>query len=74
MLGMVFYFYAVIGMFLFGGKVRKDMVELENSNDVPNTYHLLNFNDFLSSFITLFALMVVNNWMEITEMYVIVTK
>ena len=30
----------------------------------------MNFNDLLSSFCTLFALMVVNNWMVITAMYV----
>ena len=30
----------------------------------------MNFNDLLSSFTTLFALMVVNNWMVITAMYV----
>ena len=30
----------------------------------------MNFNDFLSSVVTLFALMVVNNWMEIVDLYV----
>jgi hypothetical protein len=30
----------------------------------------MNFNDFFSSLNTLFALMVVNNWMVIVEMYV----
>lgn len=30
----------------------------------------MNFNDFASSFVTLFALMVVNNWLDIVELYV----
>lgn len=30
----------------------------------------MNFNDFLSSMLTLFALMVVNNWMVIVDLYV----
>ena len=34
----------------------------------------MNFNDFISSFITLFALMIVNNWMVIVEVYVDATE
>lgn len=34
----------------------------------PTTYHLMNFNDLLSSFITLWSCMVVNNWMEIVDL------
>jgi len=31
---------------------------------------MMNFNDFLSAFITLFALMIVNNWLDIVEVFV----
>jgi hypothetical protein len=30
----------------------------------------MNFNDFTSAFITLFALMIVNNWLDIVQVYV----
>jgi hypothetical protein len=30
----------------------------------------MNFNDFVSAYITLFALMIVNNWLDIVEVYV----
>ena len=30
----------------------------------------MNFNDFVSAFITLFALMIVNNWLDIVEVFV----
>jgi len=33
----------------------------------------MNFNDFFSAFITLFALMIVNNWLDIVQVYVDVT-
>ena len=36
---------------------------------VPDNYWLLNFNDFEHAFVTLFCLMVVNNWMVIAEMH-----
>jgi len=31
---------------------------------------MMNFNDFVSAFITLFALMIVNNWLDIVEVFV----
>ena len=37
---------------------------------VPNNYSLINFNDLLSSYITLFILIVVNNWYVIVAMMV----
>lgn len=63
MLGMLFYIFAVIGMFLFGGKIQKGMSIFTEDSSIPVNYHLLNFNDFFSAIVTLFTLMVVNNWM-----------
>jgi two pore calcium channel protein 1 len=37
---------------------------------IPDIYHLDNFNDVITSFITLFTLMMVNNWMVTVQMYV----
>ena len=39
------------------------------SNGIPTNYHLLNFNDILSSYMTLFQLMVINNWCVVVDMY-----
>lgn len=58
----VFYLFAVLGMRLFGGAVYVGNTALEQNAGVPPLYVLDNFNDFLSSMVTLFDLMVVNNW------------
>ena len=68
---LIYYFFALLGMSLFGGLIRRDMPEI-NGTDIPSTYHLDNFNDFFSSLITLFTLMVVNNWYVQVEMFVLV--
>jgi len=49
-------------MLLFGGKIRSDTPEIRNDDSTPDLYALNNFNDMISSYITLFELMVVNNW------------
>jgi len=63
---LTYYIFALVGMAMFGGKIRKGSTD----PDVPSYYHLNNFNDFASSMLTLFSLMVVNNWMLIAQMYV----
>ena len=37
-------------------------------------YYLMNFNDFLASMITLFHILVINNWNQTTDMYCYVLK
>lgn len=69
----IFYVFALIGMLFFGGKVRKNLPAIVNDTSIPHTYHLDNFNDLISSLVTLFTLMVVNNWMVQVQMYVDVT-
>jgi hypothetical protein len=66
----IFYMFGLIGMLMFGGKVRKNLDVIAQDSSIPDNYHLCNFNDFLSSFVTLFTLMVVNNWMVQVQMYV----
>jgi hypothetical protein len=74
MLMIVFYIYATIGEQLFGGLIRDDTKALENSDFFNDGYSVLNFNDFMSSIVTLFVLMVVNNWFVIAEGFLLVTK
>lgn len=66
----IYYFFALLGMFLFGGLVQKDLPVIQQDSSIPDTYHLDNFNDLISSLVTLFTLMVVNNWMVQVQMYV----
>lgn len=67
---VIFYIFAVLGMFLFGGKITKNNKLIQDNSSIPDNYHLLNFNDFPSAIMTMFPLMVVNNWMVIVDMYV----
>lgn len=63
----IFLFFGIIGELLFGGKINADsMVNIE----APPLYKMMNFNDMPSAMITLFALMLVNNWQDITRMLV----
>ena len=48
----------------------EDSPEIINDSGVPDNYYLINFNDLMSSYITLFILIVVNNWYVIVAMCV----
>ena len=66
----IYYLFALIGMAIFGGKVQKNMKVIVGDTSIPDIYHLDNFNDLLTSIITLFTLMIVNNWMVTVQMFV----
>jgi len=66
----IFYVFAQTGMIIFGGKIRKDSSEIVHDSSIPDNYYLINFNDLMSSYITLFILIVVNNWYVIVAMCV----
>ena len=53
---------------MFGGKITTDTVAT-NEIDAPYLYYLMNFNDFYASMITLFHVLVINNWNNTTDMY-----
>ncbi|CAE7357251.1 TPC1 [Symbiodinium natans] len=76
-LGMVllctFYFFATIGEPLFGGRIYKGNPQLDGSSFAASHFWALNFNDVPSGFVTLFSLMVVNNWFEIAGACILVT-
>ena len=67
---VIFYVFAQIGMAVFGGKIQKYSPQIVNDSGVPDNYYLINFNDLLSSYVTLFILIVVNNWYVIVAMCV----
>lgn len=66
----IFYIYAFIGMIFFGGKVDFENEAIRNNDATPDIWALNNFNDFLNSYLVLFELTIVNNWMITAEMYV----
>ena len=57
----VMFFYAVIGEFFFSGKITTVSVRMA-SHSSSNLYYLINFNDLWASMVTLFHVLVVNNW------------
>jgi two pore calcium channel protein 1 len=69
---IIYYIFAMFGMLFFGGKIQRGLPALINDQSIPDNYHLDNFNDLLSSFVTLFTLMVVNNWMIQVQLYCVV--
>jgi len=58
---LIFYEFAVIGSFLFGGVINNEEPISSFANGGTD-FTLMNFNDLFSSLVTLFALMIVNNW------------
>eukprot|EP00929_Paragymnodinium_shiwhaense_P066655 TRINITY_DN3345_c0_g1_i2.p1 TRINITY_DN3345_c0_g1~~TRINITY_DN3345_c0_g1_i2.p1 ORF type:complete len:805 (+),score=209.38 TRINITY_DN3345_c0_g1_i2:118-2532(+) len=69
LLFVVFYCYATMGIQLFGGQIYKGNPALDGSDfdTTSGGYYTLNFNDFLSGMVTLFVLMIVNNWFIIAH-------
>ena len=67
----VMFFYAIIGEFCFSGKITRESVREANIS-ASTLYYLINFNDLYASMVTLFHVLVVNNWNMTTEMYCVV--
>ena len=70
----VMYLFAAVGIQLFGGKIHRLNPLLSHTTFAQNNYFANNFNDMFSSFITLFELLVVNNWYVIADGHVLVTS
>ena len=64
---IVFFIYCQIGMIIFGGRINIYSTAIDDS--VPGLYYLLNFNSFGSAMITLYHIMIVNNWFVTVKMY-----
>lgn len=62
MLLIVYFVFAVIGRWMFGGIIYSTNPALAGSPYKEAGFCSLNFNDFGSAFATLFPLMIVNNW------------
>ncbi|KAH9107046.1 hypothetical protein AeMF1_017504 [Aphanomyces euteiches] len=69
--------FALIGHQLFGGRISPSLLASEkfaNSSYAAAGYAANNFNDLSSGMVTLFELLVVNNWFVIVEGHVLVTS
>ena len=69
----LFYTYAYIGEFTWGGCITTKS-EQTSDNDIPALYYLMAFNDFGQSMVTLFHIMVVNNWWVTCNMFIDVSQ
>lgn len=52
----------MIGIQVFGGKIYEENSDIYGDGTVPPSYVYNNFNDFPSGLMTLFELIIVNNW------------
>ncbi|EQC40820.1 hypothetical protein SDRG_01888 [Saprolegnia diclina VS20] len=68
--------FAALGHVLFGGKITPNRMtsEFPASSYTTSGYAANNFNDIPSGMVTLFELLVVNNWFVIAEGHVLVTS
>ena len=62
----LYFMYTLIGMQIYGGKINSEvfevLFELNEDTEIAPDYIYLNFNDFASGLITLFSMMLFNNW------------
>eukprot|EP00457_Paulinella_chromatophora_P004142 gb/GEZN01004152.1/.p1 GENE.gb/GEZN01004152.1/~~gb/GEZN01004152.1/.p1 ORF type:complete len:538 (-),score=35.67 gb/GEZN01004152.1/:402-1853(-) len=70
----VFTFFGLLGVQIFGGKIAVGSPELAKSLYGQGNYYAISMNDFSAAFVTLFAVMVVNNWFVVVSGYAAVTS
>lgn len=63
----IYFTYATLGMLLWSGVITT--ISVKELSSLPTLYYLMNFNDFGSSLVTLFHIMVINNWFVTCDMY-----
>ena len=66
---LVIFIFNSVGIFWFGGLVTLDKIDVITNATSNPLYYLLNFNDNYSGLLTLFSVLVSNNWNSTTEMY-----
>ncbi|GAB5036822.1 two-pore calcium channel [Nannochloropsis oceanica] len=65
--------FCYLGMYFFGGRIEASQAHWAALPVPASLYYLLNFNTYREGMLTLFMLMVVNNWNLISEQFVAVT-
>lgn len=68
LLMILMYIFSMIGIGLYGGYVQKTPnLNVASDSGLGFYYIYLNFNDLISGYVTLFCVLVVNNWTNIVE-------
>jgi hypothetical protein len=68
----VYYVWAQVGIYIWGGLINNNQMELISNPNFDGLYTSMNMNDLVAGMITLFALMVVNNWFVVVETFTII--
>ena len=63
----IYFVYAILGELLFGGKITTQSSQVYDPN-IYTLFYLMNFNDLGASYVTLFHIMIVNNWYVTVDM------
>jgi len=70
---VVYFVFACVGQLAFGGLIYNTQPKLLGTGFAQTHYFTMNFNDTSSSLVTLFVLMILNNWTFICQGFVDVT-
>lgn len=62
LLAIIFYAFAIFGVEVFGGLIDRSNPHLKGSVYAQSDYWTMNWNDIPSALVSLFALMIANNW------------
>ena len=69
----LYFIYSLIGIEIFGGKINskvfQELFDLNEDTEIGGDYIWLNFNDYASGLITLFSMMLFNNWQFIWDQF-----
>jgi two pore calcium channel protein len=74
LLWVVLSIFSALGMELYGGLITRDNAALAASAYGISGYYPLNFNDFTGGVVTLFVILVGNDWHVVMEGFVVVTS
>jgi hypothetical protein len=66
--------FCYVGMYVFGGRIYAQHEMWAEKGFAGNLYYLLNFNTYKEGMVTLFMLLIVNNWNLISANFVAVTN
>jgi len=73
LLMIVYFIFVVIGRIAFGGQIYNTNPVLAGTSFAHNQFWSMNFNDTCSGLVTLFVLMILNDWPTISSGYCLVT-
>ena len=67
---IVFYMYAIVGMMIWSGRIDPDNPDIQLSAYGVGQYYPINFDNFWRAYVTVYSMMVINNWQVIASGFV----